>query len=48
MNMNMLLTIGVPVAILIIEWYLGRTDKVEANSTISLFGNILKLITGRK
>ena len=42
MDMSMLVSIGIPVAILILEWYLGKTDKVDSNSTLSLIANILR------
>lgn len=48
LTMSTVMTVGIPIALLILEWYLGRTDKVEANSTLSLVYNILKFISGRK
>lgn len=43
LSQEMLMVI-IPVLLLVVEWYLGRTDKVEANSTLSLVGAILKLL----
>lgn len=41
------LMIILPIVLLIVEWYLGRTDRVESNSTLSLVGAILKLLKNK-
>lgn len=48
MDMTLIVTFGVPIALLVIEHFLGETDKVEANSTLGLLRNILKVVAGKK
>lgn len=48
MDWQQILLYGGPILLLIVEYFLGKTDKVEANSTLGLLENILKLFGKKK
>lgn len=35
------LMLVLPIVLLLVEWYMGRTDKTESNSLIDLVGELL-------
>lgn len=46
MDWGQILTLGMPVLLLIVEYFLGKTDKVESNSILEIVEKVLKVIAG--
>ena len=46
MDWGTILTVGLPIIMLILEYWLGKTDKTKSSSTLELVENILKGLLG--
>ena len=44
MEWSEILMYAIPIIMLVVEYYLGKTDKVEASSTLELIEKLLRLI----